>query len=192
MRDPEIRLAAKASLLAQALQDSDAMVIDELGLKHGAGRIDIALINGELHGYELKSDQDTLQRLPRQIPIYGSVLDRVSLITTSSHIALAEALVPHWWEIILAEPSDSCIRFRVVRLGSCNENVVAQDVVKLLWRDEALTVLRELGAVDGMKSKPRKLIYKRICELADIHSIRFQVRKALKARTSWRSAEPSL
>src|ERR1700730_15998927 len=115
MRDFEIRGAARNTLLAPFLNDPDVLVVEELGLRHGAGRVDIAVINGELHGYELKSDQDTLKRLPQQIAIYGSVLDRVSLVVTSEHLLQAEKLVPWWWEIILADRAiEGIVTFSVV------------------------------------------------------------------------------
>lgn len=188
MRDSEIRLAAKTSFLAPFLRDPEVLVVEELGLRHGAGRIDIAVINGELHGYELKSDQDTLRRLPQQILIYGSVLDRVSLVLTTEHLSLAEILIPTWWEIVLADRTDKGeITFQTIRPGSKNENVSAQDILKLLWREEALAILSELEAAEGMRSKSRKLIYNRICELVELSFVQDRVRRTLKARQSWRS-----
>jgi hypothetical protein len=190
MRDRELRFAAKASFLAPFLSDPDVLVIEELGLRHGAGRVDIAVVNGELHGYELKSDQDTLKRLPQQIAIYGSVLDRVSLVVTSEHLLQAEKLIPCWWEILLADRAiEGSVTFKVVRMGSANQNVSASEVLKLLWREEALAILTELQAVNGMKSKPRKVIYNRIHELIELSDIQDRVRRALKTRKCWRSDE---
>ena len=190
MRDPEIRLAAKTSFLASFVKNPDVLVIEELGLRHGAGRVDIAVVNGDLHGYEIKSDQDTLKRLPQQIAIYGSVLDRVSLIVTSEHLSQAEKSVPFWWGIVLANRAiEGSVTFNVVRSGSKNHSVSSSEVLKLLWREEALAVLEELQAANGMKSKSRKLIYNRIHELIELTDIQDRVRRALKTRKCWRSAE---
>jgi hypothetical protein len=49
-------------------------MLDEFGLEHGEVRVDVAVINGELHGYEIKSERDTLERLPRQVKAYSAVL----------------------------------------------------------------------------------------------------------------------
>src|SRR5713101_6333616 len=139
MRDPEIRGAVKNILLAPFFFDANTLIVEELGLRHGAGRVDIAVINGEFHGYELKSDRDTLRRLPKQIAVYSSVLDRVTLVVTSHHVAQATQMIPEWWDIVLAEsqPADE-INFRAIRTGANNPAVSALAIAKLLWRDEAL------------------------------------------------------
>jgi hypothetical protein len=189
MRDPEIRSAVKSILLAPFFSDSNTLIVEELGLRHGAGRIDIAVINGEFHGYELKSDKDTLRRLPGQIAVYNSVLDRVTLIVTQHHVAQATEMIPNWWGIILAEgqlPGE--INFKTIRTGTRNSSVSPLAVAKLLWREEALQLLAELGAIDGMRSKPRRKIYSRIVELTDLSQLQDSVRNQLKSRKDWRSA----
>src|ERR1700730_4661552 len=189
MRDPEIRGAVMNILLAPFFFDPDTLIVEELGLRHGAGRIDIAVINGECHGYEVKSDQDTLRRLPRQVGIYDSVLDRVTLVVTGHHVAQATEMVPDWWGIILAEGQlDGEINFKTIRSGTKNSSVSAIAVAKLLWRDEALQLLAELGAIEGMRSKPRRKIYSRIIDLIDLPRLQESVRNQLKSRKDWRSA----
>ena len=191
MRDFEIRGAARNTLLAPFLNDPDVLVVEELGLRHGAGRVDIAVINGEFHGYELKSDQDSLRRLPHQIAIYGSVLDRVTLLVTPVHVKAALQLIPQWWEIIVAEKTAANeIVFSDLREGGKNPDVAALEILKLLWREEALELLRELQADRGMQSKPRKFLYNRIAELMELSALQDRVRNQLKARKDWRSDEP--
>jgi hypothetical protein len=188
MRDFEIRGAARNTLLAPFLNDPDVLVVEELGLRHGAGRVDIAVINGEFHGYELKSDQDSLRRLPQQIAIYGSVLDRVTLLVTPLHVKAALQLIPQWWEVILAEKTAANeIVFSERREGGKNPDVVALEILKLLWRDEALELLRELQADGGMQSKPRKFLYNRIAGLMELSALQDRVRNQLRARKDWRS-----
>jgi hypothetical protein len=65
-KDGHLRIALKRRLLTRYSDHPSTLILEELGLKHGAARIDIAVVNGDLHGYELKSDSDTLSRLPRQ------------------------------------------------------------------------------------------------------------------------------
>jgi hypothetical protein len=67
LRDNEIREAAHTTLLARARTCPDSIVIDELGLDHGACRVDIAVINGHIRGVEIKADVDVLDRLPGQV-----------------------------------------------------------------------------------------------------------------------------
>ena len=65
MRDSEIRNTLRATLLSEHAGDPTAVVIDELGICQGSARIDMAVVNGSLNGYEIKSDLDTLARLPQ-------------------------------------------------------------------------------------------------------------------------------
>jgi hypothetical protein len=191
--DLELRNAVKRSLLDPLCNDPTTLVIEELGLRHGAGRIDIAVVNGDLHGYELKSDHDTLRRLPRQVGVYNSVLDRVTLVVTSHHLPQASQMIPQWWDVLLAEGnSPGEITFRIVQAGGPNPDISALAVVKLLWRDEALGLLEGLGAAEGLRSKPRRVIYGRLVELLDLHEIRTHVRNQLRARKDWRFVEPRM
>lgn len=190
MRDPELRAAVKDTLLAPFYSDPNTLIIEELGLKHGSGRVDIAVINGELHGYELKSDQDTLRRLPKQVAVYTSVLDRITLVVTPHHIVQAIEMVPEWWDIMLAEiQAAGNIRFQAVRTGQENPSLSALAIAKLLWRDEALQLLEILGAAEGIRSKPRRIIYARLVEVLDLDQVRACVRNLLKIRKDWRFAE---
>ncbi|WP_128815240.1 hypothetical protein [Vibrio sp. 624788] len=53
--DSEIREAFHKKKLKSQHEDNQTLVIDELGLMHGSNRIDIAVVNGCIHGYEIKS-----------------------------------------------------------------------------------------------------------------------------------------
>lgn len=189
--DPELRKAVKGSLLAPLSNDPSTLVIEELGLRHGAARIDIAVVNGDLHGYELKSDHDSLRRLPRQVCIYNSVLDRITLVVTAHHLPQATPMIPSWWDVLLAESTPTGeITFRKMQAGAANPNVSAQAVAALLWRDEALRLLEMHGAAKGLRSKPRKILYNRLAELIDPPQLRSYVREQLRARGDWRFVEP--
>ena len=41
---------------------------------------DIAVINCSIHGYEIKSDLDTLMRLPQQLEFYAMTLQKLTLV----------------------------------------------------------------------------------------------------------------
>ena len=60
--DKIIRAALKGELERLHAGDDKLRIVEEFGIEHGAIRIDIAVVNGLLHGYEIKSDRDTLLR----------------------------------------------------------------------------------------------------------------------------------
>src|SRR5687768_7337045 len=53
MRDRDIRVALWCRLEAEHSDDPDTLMLDELSLWHGSTRIDLAVINGEIQGYEV-------------------------------------------------------------------------------------------------------------------------------------------
>jgi hypothetical protein len=79
--------------------NDDTYLINELDICGGFTRADIAIVNGQLHGYEIKSPQDNLERLPRQVPSYDEVFDTMTLITCKEHLKQAREIIPKWWGI---------------------------------------------------------------------------------------------
>jgi hypothetical protein len=187
MNELDLRRGAKSRFLACYKDDPTTLVLDELGLRHGAARIDIALVNGIIHGYELKSDRDNLRRLRHQMQIYNSVLDRVTLVTTQRHVDHATKLIPQWWGIKIAvKNSADVIQFSDFREASDNPSLDILAVSKLLWREEALTLLDEFGEAGPLRHKRRALVYARLAEIADLETVRERVRLQLKSRQTWR------
>ncbi len=63
---------------AQHAGDDHTRIVEEMGVWSRFVRIDIAVINGKLHGFDLMSARDTLDRLPKQAAFYNQVSDRVT------------------------------------------------------------------------------------------------------------------
>jgi len=188
MKDQEIRIALKCQVLRRYSKTDDILIVDELGVRHGAARVDLAVINGIIHGYELKSDFDTLARLPHQSLIYNSVFDRMTLVVGKKHLDHAVKIVPDWWGIKVVELGNrGGAFFTSVRRPKNNPQSDLLSFTKLLWREEALTFLEEIGKADGVRSKPRAAVYSRLVEAADRETIHPWVLQCLKSRTSWRS-----
>lgn len=187
--DKLIRSALKKNLESIYSKDPHAKVIEELGITHGAARVDIAVVNGVLHGYELKSDLDTLYRLPEQIRIYNSVLDQITLVVGKNHLHEAIKIVPDWWGIVIAKIMDYSgkVSFCDIREAAENPNRDSVSIAKLLWKVEALNILEKKGHAKGVRSKPRKEIYERLAMVLDQDTLRAEVREHLLSRVNWRS-----
>jgi hypothetical protein len=187
--DKVIRSALKKNLENKYSKDLHAKVIEELGITHGAARVDIAVVNGVLHGYELKSDLDTLYRLPEQVKIYNSVLDQVTLVVGKNHLHEAIKIIPDWWGIVIAKIVDpgGVVSFCNIREATENPNRDSVSIAKLLWKFEALCILEKEGHAKGVRSKPRKEIYERLAMVLDQDTLRAEVREHLLSRVNWRS-----
>lgn len=195
MRDFDIRRKLRRELRRRFEDDPDTVVVEELGILQGKARVDIAVVNGLFHGYEIKSACDTMHRLPQQARLYDEVFDCVSLVVSERHLQHALELVPEWWEIILAIPEPSGeIAFQVLRTGRANPYVNARAIAELLWREDAILMLSERGAARGYLSKPRRLIWDRLCEVYNLDEIKEAVRLRLKCRAvlNQRAARPTV
>ena len=189
MNDLDIRKVLMRELLDKHANDSETMIIEELGLKHGRSRIDLAVINDCMHGYEIKSDRDTLKRLPEQIQIYSSIMDRVTLVVGYRHAYNALKMIPEWWGVKFAEQNNKNgnVVLSEARTPGNNPNIDLITVVSLLWRNEALDILEKIGQAKGLGSKARIDIYHRLIEVVESESLRASVRQCLRSRRGWLS-----
>jgi hypothetical protein len=193
VRDRDVRQALHHKMLMDHHGDSNTLVLDELGLRHGVCRVDIAVVNSYLHGYEIKSDADTLERLPSQISVYSAVLDRVTLVVGKTHIAKAEVAIPDWWgiKVVTAGPRGG-INFETYRPVNMNPKIDPVALAELLWRPEAVSILQELGAPAAILRKPRASLYHYLAEVLKLDELRRVIRQCLKVREKWRGHLPLL
>jgi len=190
LRDSDVRQAAYRRLLTHAQACPNTLVIDELGVDHGSCRIDIAVINGHIRGVEIKSEADTLERLPRQVAAYGQVVDRALLIVDPKHVTSAMAIVPDWWGIMVAERGTTQgVKFRRVRAERANRGIDPLVLSRLLWRPEVQDILRGLGVPERDLRAPREELYQRLVLLMPLRKLSATIRSALKYRTNWRDQQ---
>ena len=187
MKDADIRAALTRKLCSE--KRPEAILIEELGLCQGDVFVDVALIDGRLEGFEIKSDLDTLRRLERQRAAYSKVLSSATIVLTRRHLAAARIAVPKWWGILLALPQgDGSLELASVRRSRRNPSIDASSLVQLLWRDEALEILVRLGKAKGIVSKPRREIWRRLLEECSLDELQTYVCSQIKRRGDWRSA----
>lgn len=189
MSDYQIRIALKKNTLRDYYLDSNTRVIEELGLSHGSSRIDIAIVNDRLIGYELKSGQDTLKRLPRQVQYYNAVFSKLILVVDYRHAYDATKIIPQWWGVYFVEtlPDGRVKSVSIARPPQENPLQSKSAIVKLLWKEEAVYYLEEIGLAKGYRSKTKREIYDRIVEHVNIDSLQSYVCKTLKNRVYWRA-----
>lgn len=187
MRDRDVRQSVWRWLEVAHQGDPDTLMLDELGILNGATRIDIAVINGQIEGYELKSERDTLERLPAQRDLYNKVIDRISLVVAENHRHAADDIIPDWWGLAVVSCNGGVVEVTRERLPEMNPQLDAATLASLLWREEALAVLERYDAAGGVRSKPREVLYRRIAVAMDLDLVRAEVRTALKVRAGWRA-----
>jgi hypothetical protein len=189
LNDFTIRVALRAQLLQQHASELGTVLFEELGLCRGRVRVDIAVVNGSLCGYEIKSDEDNLHRLATQVDVYSKVLDRATLVVGQRLLTEALDTVPSWWGVLLAVKTSTGLTFRTVRRGRKNPKRDARALVELLWCDHAVALLEQRDAVRGFRGKPRRLVWDKLCELFELDEIEAAVCERLKARATLQALE---
>lgn len=185
--DKIIRAALTEKLYQKHANDKTVRIIQELGVNHGTSRIDIAVVNGVLHGYEIKSDLDTFDRLPEQMSTYNKIFNKMTIVVGWSHLEAAINTVPDWWGITVAKQSeDGTIMLHSIRDCEYNREQDNIYIAKLLWRDEAIQTLEAIGKAKGVRSKPRSIVYERLVEALGSNELQKKVRETLFFRPDWR------
>lgn len=188
MRDSDVRRAVKVWLGAEYAHDPDSYIVEEMGVWSGTVRIDVAIINGSLSGYELKSNSDTLERLPHQRDIYGHVFDYLHLVVGKRHAEEAEKLLPDWWGIQIAVAAAKLhdaghpVELLPHRPASLNPSPNPYLIAEMLSKEEALGVLETIGSAKGWRSKPIRLIHERLAAALSLSDLKDRVRAILKTR----------
>lgn len=154
--DIDIRNLVLAELQNAYRNDDDTKIINEMGIAHGSSRIDIAVVNGILHGYELKSESDSLKRLPRQAHYYNQLFERMTLVIDRKFLNEASEIVPKWWGISVV--SKGYNRMIQIRKGRKVKTKNFELLTSLLWKDELEKLLDTLEYPKALKRYPKNEI----------------------------------
>ena len=191
MREMDIRLALRGEMKRRHDAEHDTLIVEELGLCQGVSRVDLAVVNGSIHGYEIKSERDTLVRLPAQCEIYGRALEYVTIVAAPTHAHKALRIVPAWWGVLSPVSYGGIVRLEIEREPRPNPGLVPYALAQFLWRDEALQVLIDCGLAQGLRSKPREALWQCLVSNFTVVELGQIVRQRLKSRgADWRVASP--
>jgi hypothetical protein len=185
--DIEIRTALHQKTLRRFHECPHTLVVNELALIHASARVDIAVINRCVNGYEIKSAADSLSRLPRQVSLYEECLEKLTIVCAPKHIEGVRKIVPSWCGIVQAtKGARGAIEFRTMRPSQTNKNIKSEQLAHLLWRQEAMTLLSAFDLSAADLRKPRKELYKEISARFTVGEITAYIKKVMVNRPVWR------
>jgi len=162
--------------------DSETLVCEEFRLERGGARIDVAVIERILTGYEIKSDADTFARFANQIHAYNRVFDEIHLVCGEKHIDAARHTIPSWWGLSVAKRHfNGSVYIEVIRDASPNPRQDSFSLASLLWRDEALCVIGE-AATSLPKQASSHVLWEFIATSLPLGTIKDAVRQTLLNR----------
>ena len=187
MNDVDIRQNFHKKILRRQHAQKDTLVIDELGLNHGKCRADIAVINGHLAAYEIKSNNDSLRRLEEQVKSYNAVFDKISIVVGDRYINSIQNYIPEWWGVIVSlRGPRGAVNFDIIREARTNKNIDPISIAQLLWRNEAEEILQQKKLSPRILRQPRAILYEYLVNTLNICELRRLVREYFKKRKNWR------
>lgn len=185
LKDNDIRIPLIQMLIAQN-QGHDYKIIPEMAICDGLSRVDIAVANGKLCGYEIKSDADTLERLDSQQMYYNRTFDKVYIVVGKKYETKIMEHIPDWWGIYIAYyDKKNNIRFKEKKRGKLNRDMSANALLELLWKNELERLLRSHGC-KGLSNKNRRVLRQLALEYISLEDIRSYTLESLKKRPEWR------
>jgi hypothetical protein len=179
-RDVDIRRALLATLEEKYNDKQHDLIVEEFGCK--SARVDVAVINGFLHAYEIKSDSDSLDRLPSQMDAYQSVFEYVTLVCGRRLLDRARTMIPRWWGLQKAEFKNGSVALRELRAPRLNPSQNLYALAKMLWKTEALVALRNHGHRSVTSKCTADEVWSAVAACIPIAELTTEVRLAIKAR----------
>lgn len=157
----------------------DALVINELDLQRKDARIDVAVVTHVLHGYEIKSEADKTDRLPRQVEMYGKVMDYLNIVVDSTHLQAALRIVPAHWGVYVWTHE---LGIQQLRESKLNIDTDKRSLAQMLWREGAVQMLIEAGVTGKDLTKSKPLLWESIAAICPHQKIHQAVLHQLRTR----------
>lgn len=159
----------------------ETIIIDEFSSSYSSARIDISVLNGSLHGYEIKSERDTLERLPKQVEYYTKIFEYITIVTTEKYIKKVIEIIPEFFGIFLIENKKGILKLKKIRNSKKNKNIDYFELAKLLWKEELKEILKE-NKIKKVSSLTRIELTKKLVENIPCNIIKKNVLNKIKNR----------
>ena len=171
--DKEIR---KPLLKRLYSNKNNLKIIEELDVTNA--RVDIATINKDYFcGYEIKSDKDTLNRLPTQILVYGYVFDKITIVVGKSKYS--KIVVRDFWGIMVAEDRNGKIVLTKKKNPKLNKNINKRWLSHKLWRSDIVNILKKKDLYKGRSQYWRGDLLEILMKNTSLNELRYFVRSVL-------------
>jgi hypothetical protein len=186
--DRDLRRALVTQVLAGLGPDAAALHEVALGT---TSRVDLVVVSSTLHAYEIKSDGDSLRRLPLQADSISAAFPYATLLCTQRHVERAKGILPPWWGIAVGWIEDGrvvCAEHQPARL---NPSIDPNAASRLIWRTEALRLLERHQLDHGLWAATRPVLWDRIAAQVPLGDIVAGMRASFVKRALRESAGAS-
>lgn len=158
----EVRLKAAIidRLFDRAHIDDDAVLISEMTVANWSRRADVVLANGALWAFEVKSELDSLTRLPGQLDAFTTHFEKVCVVCAPRFETGARALLPEGVGLWVAQ-DDGRLRERVRPRYARLTKTAAVGLMKA----NELRALLSCNGFTGIADLPRSGLVERAMQL---------------------------
>ncbi|WP_085647973.1 MULTISPECIES: sce7726 family protein [unclassified Pseudomonas] len=159
IKEKEIKAALIDWLEAKGMVQ-DAVIINEMVVANWTRRADIAIANGRLYGFEIKSEADSLKRLPGQIESFSNHFDKVTIVAASKFINQVKEEYPSEIGILEAYRIQGTVKIKQVRAGKLIEIKDHASLGNLITKLELSRILKSYSTPHTVTDAKNILIEK--------------------------------
>lgn len=144
-------------------------------LNIGKSRADAVLImEDKLIGFEIKSDVDSLKRLPEQIKNYTKYCNQNYLVVGTYFVDKVQDILPETWGIYSCRQLEESCELVCIRQAQPNQKVKIKNQLSLLWRNELIHIVKKYklgGVTKRNRKKLAELIIEKLAESEIMHEM---------------------
>ncbi|MDC4753649.1 sce7726 family protein [Acinetobacter baumannii] len=144
-------------------------------------RADLALANGRLVGFEIKSQKDSLKRWTSQMIAYNNVFDEIWLCSHGKHLHRALDITDKHIGVLAVDDSGS---ITVVRYAAENRKLNFYDLSGLLWKEELLAFASLNNIIEVKSRMTKNEIRDILSKCSNLNKLKPYVLQKLKERKS--------
>ena len=138
-------------------------IIDEKVI--GKSRADImAVTDGIIIGYEIKSDLDTYARLKTQVRNYNKYFDVCYVVVGKSHQKGVIKHIPEFWGVLVVSEEDGQVNVFELRSADMNPKDTIANKLSLLWKNEIQNIAVRNG-LPKYSNKNKKYLLRMLQEM---------------------------
>jgi len=179
LREHDIKMALIVRLHQKGLLDN-AVLINEMVVAKWSRRADLALANGTLQAFEIKSDYDSLKRLDGQLETFNSRFEKVTVVCAPKFTVEVLSRVSHETEVLEVSKNNDSIIFKVIQRGKTRNIKDKKILIGFLLKKEIQLLLRNNGLPHAVNLAREELESE--CLKLSVSSIRSFVLDTLKNR----------
>ncbi|PHR71501.1 MAG: hypothetical protein COA66_09205 [Arcobacter sp.] len=157
-------------------------IIEELRVHNGNAIADVVTINKSLHCYEIKGDNDNINRVLKQAEFYNKTFSRVTLVTTEAHLNNALSKIPSFWGIIICRSTKKGLVFTYNRKAIYNPLLDKKLALLTLWKEELEHISTKILLKQINKNSSRELYASKISQVITRNEVSTYLCKSIENR----------